>query len=297
MIRTFAGALLAALFLSAPALAQDAFSGEWSLEGRMGRRSTAVDLKIERKNGAYSVTRTGRLTASNYHGQPAFSWDASSVRVQSSGRHLIVDYRIQVGGGAAGALTGTSSDTLFARGYYRRTSSGQLREYVYNYTKRGQWSFWRTAITHGDPVGGDLAILLDTLRKQADGLWYMSESDAPLTPRALQGAGDVDLAGFKKAAGFPAQRDAEVASFDRYYDNMTEVWSGMDPEQERDARRFKVLLDTFKANLSDLRVYRVADEHSSFSSFGEITGGIHVFLAGKDAAGNLVVLETFSVET
>ena len=68
-------------------------------------------------------------------------------------------------------------------------------------------------------------------------------------------------------------------------------------ERLANAAREYASLQAVERELTDLRIYRVGDEGSEMSSWGDIMPAIHVFYVGKDADGNLVVLETYSVET
>ena len=294
---TLSRGLFAALLLfPLPALAQSSFVGDWSLGGKMGHRSTSVKLKISADAaGKLTVRRTGRLTSRSFRSTPAFTW--TSNRTRRVGSSLRVDFYVRRHVGMSGALGASQGAQRYRfRAYYRVRADGQLREYVRNLRRVGDHTFWRTARTRGAQAGDDLSRLLETLRVLGDDLWYISESDALLTPRAWKGKGDLDLAGFRKLLGVEATRPSEEADFGSFYDRLTTPWDDEDADEVKEAKRFKLLLDTFSKPLTNVRMYRIGDPDSILSS-GSILGGIRVFIVGKDAQGNLVCLETFAAET
>lgn len=293
-------ALASLLVLLTPTLASaEDYLGEWKVEGRMGRRKVAASIKIKKDSeGKISIEREARFTARSRANTPAFLWKAKSVKVINAHHIRATFERPMTQRGMLGAMRGSEGETkyyVFKAFYYAR-SNGKLTEYIVNTTKTKDHSFWRRSSMRGKKDMDDCAKLVGKLSKLAEGLYYVSETDAEVTPKAFKDKGNVKLKAFMKLVKKPADRPAALGSFDDEYEQMTD-FDEDDEDQADDAKRFKKLLDTFKKNVKDIRVFRIGDEWASKDRRGTISGGIHVYIVGKSKDGHLIVLETFSVET
>ena len=67
---------------------------------------------------------------------------------------------------------------------------------------------------------------------------------------------------------------------------------GEAPEEAAEVDRYVRLKALLEANLTDVRVYRVAEPGRD-----ELVGAIDVYIVGRNAHGDLVGLRTVSVET
>lgn len=125
--------------------------------------------------------------------------------------------------------------------------------------------------------------VLAEIGRAADGLLYMSEADYPLEPVRLEGEpGEVQL---RELAGRPAEARVEVVTPEHFFRAAASEDDWKQGEELASARRFRGLLRVLKAELSDLKVYRV----------GEID--IAVYVLGRSPAGTWLGLSTRAIET
>ena len=128
--------------------------------------------------------------------------------------------------------------------------------------------------------------ILSELARAAEGLLLLSESDHPLEPFRLEGAAaEPDRARLRELSGSPPDARVEVTTPDAFFAVAAgeQPWKG--EAELSTARRFQHLLRVLKAELTDLRVYRV----------GEIN--IPAYVLGKSPSGNWLGLSTRVVET
>jgi len=128
--------------------------------------------------------------------------------------------------------------------------------------------------------------ILSGLAEAAEGLLFMSEADHPLEPFRLETPeGEPSRQRLRELAGAPAGARVEVTTPEQFFAVAAgeQAWKG--EAELSTARRFQRLLRVLKAELTDLRVYRV----------GEIN--IPVYVLGKSPSGNWLGLSTRVVET
>jgi hypothetical protein len=130
------------------------------------------------------------------------------------------------------------------------------------------------------------------------GLYHISETDAPFTYRIWEGkaAEGATLDGFKRLVPVPASRAAETRTLEQFTSWVVQHQPGESPEDAATVEQYRRMVAAFGTHLTDVKVYRVADEFSSWSG-NDILGGIHVFIVGRNAVGDLVGLQTFVAET
>ncbi|GHA79936.1 nuclease A inhibitor family protein [Pontibacter akesuensis] len=131
------------------------------------------------------------------------------------------------------------------------------------------------------------ASLLRELRQLSEGLWYVSETDAPLEVVQYPAQGEKELTHAQLAdwAGKPAGATVEKAELPYFFRNMTKESEGATEEERRDAQRFQELQRFLEQHLQHVQVYRVGQR------------SITAFILGEAPAGNLVGLKTELVET
>lgn len=123
------------------------------------------------------------------------------------------------------------------------------------------------------------------LRAAAEGLLYMSETDAPLEIVRWQGAQTLTHDLLRREAGKDADAPVEETTAAHVFRAATSEpeWKG--EEELRTARRFQSLARLLEENLAGLTAYRV----------GQID--ISIYLLGKTHEGNWLGLATRAVET
>ena len=309
MIRT---GWLVGLLLAPTALWAQDFSGDYVLEGRYStRRATEVHVEIAEDDGDFTITRTGRFTGWRFRDVPAFTWTTSETNLD--GRFLTAHYVLDADGESRGftdvispdhfdrdrTATATRNDYHFVATYILSPSGDTIREFMVNRTRRGDHDWWFWSHVNGPrntPSAASADDLAAELERLSDGLWYVSESDAEFTPLIYRGAAGADLDEVKRLYGVEADRPAETESLYDFSHWLVELDPDDDEDRQAEARRYQALFDYVRANLTNVRVYRIGDEYMEPSRWG-LLGGIHVLILGEDAHGNLVGLETFSVET
>ena len=144
-------------------------------------------------------------------------------------------------------------------------------------------------VVDGDP-GAALAAggsVQRRLERAAEGLLYTSESDYPFeyfeAPARLDGP--LTVAGFRAAAGVPADSLVEELSLDAFFARHIELVDPADPAAQALVPEYERLKAVIRRSVDDARVFRV----------GRIL--IRCYLVGTDGDGRVVGLTTFAVET
>ncbi len=127
--------------------------------------------------------------------------------------------------------------------------------------------------------------LSPTLAAACDGLIYVSEMDAPVTPFLGSAAETVTGAIVLQQANLPGDSSVAELSLEAFFGRLTEIrdWYG-DAETLR-AKKFSELQKLLGENLSDPRVFRVG------------TVQVDIFAVGIDKDGHLAGVTTKAVET
>ncbi len=123
------------------------------------------------------------------------------------------------------------------------------------------------------------------LHDLVDGLYVMSETDAPLKPFVWKNIDMIDDALLLKKAKVSPETCLEKWTIEYFFRNMItpQDWHG---EQEKeDVLKFQNLLGTLQSSLTEPSVYRIGDTKKE------------VFILGKLADGNIGGLKTYVVET
>ncbi|MBR8835118.1 MAG: nuclease A inhibitor family protein [Stigonema ocellatum SAG 48.90 = DSM 106950] len=129
--------------------------------------------------------------------------------------------------------------------------------------------------------------IFETLADASGGLLMPSESDYPFEPFVWSGQAEEALTNEKllQLTNHPVNSPVEVVDLDYLFGNVAQEQEWHDEAQKKDVPKFKFLVETLKANLSDLKVYRV----------GSID--IDVYIVGKTREGVLAGLASKMIET
>lgn len=123
------------------------------------------------------------------------------------------------------------------------------------------------------------------LHDLVDGLYVMSETDAPLKPFVWKNIDMIDDALLLKKAKVSPETCLEHWTIEEFFKNMItpQDWHG---EQEKaDVLKFQNVLSSLQSSLTEPSVYRIGDTKKE------------VFILGKLADGNIGGLKTYVVET
>lgn len=122
------------------------------------------------------------------------------------------------------------------------------------------------------------------LLKASEGLLYTSESDYPFSYFSFSNTSKLptpqQFLQLIRQTGQPI----EQVSFDNLFNRLTRIEPGMDEQQIKAAKRYRILEKVFRATFRDLTIYRVG------------TIQIQVYITGVNACG-LSGLQTISIET
>ncbi|WP_048922065.1 nuclease A inhibitor family protein [Rufibacter radiotolerans] len=128
-----------------------------------------------------------------------------------------------------------------------------------------------------------MSALLPELAQAAQGLLFISESEAPLEPFTLPAGTPAETeASFLEAMGHTGQPVKQV-ELPYFFRNM--VRPSEDPAEQATAARYQALQTWLQTNLQDVKVYRV----------GQIE--IQAYIIGKAPDGTWLGLKTTLIET
>ena len=104
--------------------------------------------------------------------------------------------------------------------------------------------------------------ILEQLARLTDGLWYMSETDAPLEVVAWEAANALPALSTEKVLQIlqlPERTPIQQVSFIDFFENMTAVQDWFDDYETENAQRFQQLVKEMQTLLTDLQVFRIGD--------------------------------------
>jgi histidine triad (HIT) family protein len=135
------------------------------------------------------------------------------------------------------------------------------------------------------PAAGPADSALDQLRQLTEGLYFLSESDSPLTVVSYQApAGELDAPALLKLLHQPADTPVETQELTHFLRNHT-ADDGVLGNVEL-ANRFKALQMYLKQELEDVKVYRVGKAPQ-----------LEAYALGKTSGGKLAGFKVTLVET
>lgn len=127
--------------------------------------------------------------------------------------------------------------------------------------------------------------LTEQIKRAAEGLWYISETDAEIFPFTGSKTDSVTKENLLKQIGKPSDSPVEERGFDEMFRRFVTIQDWFGDEEKETAKKFAALKDLLEKNLTDLKVFKV----------GRIE--LDVYFVGLDKDGNLAGFQTKAVET
>lgn len=129
--------------------------------------------------------------------------------------------------------------------------------------------------------------VVELLQKSSEGLLMTSESDYPFEVFLWKGQDQKPLTveNLLRLTDHPQNSSVETIELDYFFRNSAQTRDWHDENQKLMVERFQTLIETLKANLSEIQVYRVG------------TINIDVYIVGKTTSGDLAGLATKLIET
>ncbi|RNI24160.1 nuclease A inhibitor family protein [Rufibacter latericius] len=128
--------------------------------------------------------------------------------------------------------------------------------------------------------------LLEELRRLSEGLFYRSETDAPLEPVSFPAQqNELTLEEAVALSGQPEGTKAEVVDLDWFLRHMVREPEDALEEEKKQAQGFRELKAFLESQLSGIRVYRIGDRR------------ITALVLGNAPGAGFAGLKTFLVET
>lgn len=129
--------------------------------------------------------------------------------------------------------------------------------------------------------------LLNQLQKASDGLLLMSESDYPFEEFLWEALDSLVITPeiILRHTGHPVDTPVEVVDIDSFFSVATTEQEWHNPEERERVKKFQILVERFKHNLSEIKVYRLGER------------SIDVYIVGKTSTGDYAGLSTKVVET
>ncbi len=135
------------------------------------------------------------------------------------------------------------------------------------------------------PVSGDNESSFPRIAEAANGLIYISETDAEVVPFETGEVSDLTVAEILKLSGSTDDKPVEIISPEAFFEPLVKMraWYG-EREKER-ATGYAKLFTVLKQELSGLKVFRI----------GSIQ--IAIYVVGIDREGKVTGVTTHAVET
>ncbi|MEG4343625.1 nuclease A inhibitor family protein [Microcoleus sp. A003_D6] len=119
------------------------------------------------------------------------------------------------------------------------------------------------------------------LKQAAEGLLFLSETDAPFEVVRWQAQGELTPAILLQLTEHPPDAPVELRTVDEFFAIATAEEDWHDAEERETVQRFRQLVSILKQNLSQLQVYRVGDRSIDAYIVGVTPGGEWAGLATK----------------
>jgi len=127
--------------------------------------------------------------------------------------------------------------------------------------------------------------LAKQLRETAEGLYYISETDAEISPFVGARTDAVTKENLLLQTGNKPDAPVEERDFAGFFTRLTKIQDWFGDEEKQTAAKFTRLKELLEKNLKDLKVFKV----------GRIE--IDIYIVGLDGEGNLTGIKTKAVET
>lgn len=127
--------------------------------------------------------------------------------------------------------------------------------------------------------------LSNKLIEATKNLYYISETDAEITPFIGRPASAVTRQEVLLQIGKPVDEAVEERDFSEMFERLTKIQEWFGEEETETAKKFEHLRDLLTENLKDLKIYKI----------GRIE--LDVYVVGLDKRGILTGIKTKAVET
>lgn len=125
---------------------------------------------------------------------------------------------------------------------------------------------------------------LQVLEKASEGLYYLSETDAPFYIVEMSNNTDPQEAAVK-LVGKDKNAPVEIVTLEYFFRNAVAVYPDATSEQQQKAQRFAALQTLLHKHLNDVNVYRIGSVQ------------VEAYILGRLPDGTLAGLRTYLVET
>jgi len=127
--------------------------------------------------------------------------------------------------------------------------------------------------------------LAKQIKKVAEGLYYISETDAEIFPFIGNKAQAVTVEEILKETESAADTAVEERDFNEFFARLTEMQDWFGEEETAVADKFAELKKLLEENLKDIQVFKI----------GKIQ--LNIYVVGLDSESNLIGIKTKAVET
>ena len=127
--------------------------------------------------------------------------------------------------------------------------------------------------------------LAEQIKKTAEGLYYISETDAEILPFAGEQTESVTKEEVLRQTKSAADSPVEERGFAEFFARLTKLQDWFGDEEKETAQKFVRLKELLEKNLRDLKVFKI----------GKIQ--LDVYVVGLDAENKLIGIKTKAVET
>lgn len=136
-----------------------------------------------------------------------------------------------------------------------------------------------------DPHTTPKVNLAQQIKSAAEGLCYMSETDAEIFPFTGSKADSVTKENLLEQIGKPPDTPVEERDFGQMFERFIKIQDWYGDEEKATAEKFAALKSLLEKNLTDLKVFKV----------GRIE--LDIYFVGLDAEGRIAGIQTKAVET
>lgn len=128
-------------------------------------------------------------------------------------------------------------------------------------------------------------LLFDEINKAAEGLIYISETDAEILPFSGKKAAEVSAEEIMRQTESSPDSNIEERDFEEFFGRLIKIQDWFGEEETINAGKFAALKDLLERNLRDLKVFKI----------GSIE--LNVYVVGLDSENVLKGFKTKAVET
>ena len=129
------------------------------------------------------------------------------------------------------------------------------------------------------------ADLSQQIKRAAEGLWYISETDAEIFPFTGSKSDSITKENLLEQIGKPPDTPVEERDFNQMFERFIKIQDWFGDEEKATAAKFAALKNLLEKNLTDVKVFKV----------GRIE--LDIYFVGLDKEGNLAGFQTKAVET